>query len=310
MPLSPSNWLTWLGVILLTIIRFFPRIVRLAIANALATLIVKRNSAQARAININLQACFPELDAVQRLDFYKRYMSLQIQSLMLLPRLWWASDQTIISTSELHNRAVMDAAVERNEPIVLLATHSVALDAGLLAVGPHYPLQGIYKPLKNPVVDWLVRRSRQRFGATPRSRGDGLRQIIRELSERISLVYLSDEDLGAKGSVFAPFFGRQKATLNMLPRIVAKTGATVIPMVAHLDPASDTIHVHFFEPLQSYPSGDNGLDAEKMNEAIRDTIMLQPEQFLWKLRIFRSCPNGNGTRYGQIERGELSIDDL
>lgn len=59
--------------------------------------------------------------------------------------------------------------------------------------------------------------------------------MIRGLREGKSLCYLSDEDLGHEGSVFAPFFGNSKATLAMLPRIARATDAVVIPMTTYYD---------------------------------------------------------------------------
>jgi len=171
-------------------------------------------------------------------------------------------------------------------------------------------LQGIYNPIKNPVLDYLVLRGRHRFGAVPLSRGSGFRQLIKGLKAGQIMCYLCDEDYGAQGSVFAPFFSHQKATLAMLPRLVEKTNALVVPMIAHHDSDNDGVDVHLFEPLQAYPTGDAVHDAGIMNEAIANTIRLQPAQFTWKLRIFKTCPDGGDTRYGQVTRGDISVNDL
>lgn len=235
---------------------------------------------------------------------------MHIQALMLSPRNWWGRDKAIVEKTRLHNQHFLDEAIESGRPVVLLVTHSAALDAGLLALSPDYPLQGIYNPLKNPVLDYLVYRARHRFDAKPLPRGSGFRQLIKGLNNGKLMCYLSDEDLGPEGSVFAPFFGHQKATLAMLPRIVKKTNALVVPMIAHHDSDDDAVDVHLFEALQNYPSDDAVADATVMNEAIANTIRLQPEQFTWKLRVFLTCPDDKGTRYGQIERGEIGVGDL
>jgi len=271
---------------------------------------MRRDTATNRAVSINLQACFPKFDNSVRRAITERYLALHLQSYFLLPRNWWGSDQSIIKNSRLHNQQFLDNALESKRPVILLVTHSSALDAGLLALAPNYPLQGIYNPIKNPVLDYLVLRGRNRFGAEPVSRGNGFRQLIKGLHDGQLMCYLCDEDYGAKGSVFAPFFSHQKATLAMLPRIVEKTNAIVIPMIAHHSSDDDGIDVHLFEPLQNFPSGDAVTDATIMNDAIADTIRLQPAQFTWQLRIFKTCPNGKDTRYGQIERGELKVEEL
>ena len=309
-PLSPGTWLSWLGVGLLSLLWRLPRPVRNTLARFLARYMARQDNGTNRAVNINLQACFPNLNNNERKATVERYVELHIQALMLSPRNWWGGDQHIIDHSRLHNRQFLDEAIATEQPVVLLVTHSAALDAGLLALSPHYPLQGIYNPLKNTVLDYLVYRARHRFDATPLPRGSGFRQLIKGLNSGKIMCYLSDEDLGPDGAVFAPFFGHQKATLAMLPRIVKKTNALVVPMIAHHNSDDDYVDVHLFAPLQGYPSNDAIADATVMNEAIADTVRLQPAQFTWKLRVFQTCPDDNGTRYGQIERGEIGVNDL
>jgi len=283
-PLSPRHWFSWLGVAVVTLIWLLPRFVRNGVASLIARVSVRRDNSTNRAVKINLEACFPKLGEDARLAIFERYVALHLQALMLTPRNWWGSDNTILAKGRLHNREVLDNAIANKSPVVLLVTHSAGLDAGLLAVAQHYSLQGIYNPLNNKVFDWLVRRGRTRFGALPLSRGSGLRQLIKGLGSGHIMCYLCDEDHGAEGSVFAPFFDHQKATLAMLPRIVAKTNAVVIPMIAHHDAESDSVDVHFFDALEDYPASDEIESATIMNSAIVETIRLQPAQFTWKLQ--------------------------
>jgi len=270
---------------------------------------VRRDTATNRAVDINLRACFPKFDDVMRNAIHERYLAVHLQAYFLLPRNWWGSKQSFDRISRVHNQHFLDDALKTKRPIVLLVTHSCALDAGLCALARNYPLQGIYNPIKNPVLDYLVLRGRSRFGE-PVSRGDGFRQLIKGLNNGQLMCYLCDEDYGAQGSVFAPLFSHQKATLAMLPRIVKKTNALVVPMITHHSSDDDGIDIHLFEALQNYPSGDAVVDATTMNTAIAETIQLQPAQFTWKLRIFKTCPHEKDTRYGQIERGELRVEDL
>jgi len=309
-PLAPNTWLTWLAAGLLGLLRWLPRSARNALSVGIARSIVRRDTATNRAVNINLQACFPRLDDAARKATFERYVALHLQAYFLLPRNWWGSAQSIANKARTHNQHILDNALNSKRPIVLLITHSCALDAGLCVLAPRYPMHGIYNPIKNPVLDYLVLRGRTRFGGEPVSRGNGFRQLIKGLHDGQLMCYLCDEDHGAAGSVFAPMFSHQKATLAMLPRIVKKTNALVIPMITHHNSDDDGIDIHFFEPLPNYPSGDAVTDATCMNDAIAETIRLQPAQFTWKLRIFKTCPNEKDTRYGQIERGELSVEDL
>lgn len=294
----------------LSLVSVLPRWLRHKLASVLSTHLVSRNSATNRAVRINIEACFPDLPESERERLFKRSSEYHFQANLLAPRQWFASPAAIEQKSTIVNRHILDDALANERPVILLVTHSAALDAGLLALSPSYPMVGIYNPLSNAVLDWLVLRSRRRFGATPLPRGSGFRQIIRSMRDGNIMCYLGDEDLGKDSAVFAPFFNRRKATLTLLPRLAKATGAIVIPMIAHHDPSKDGVKVQLLEPIEHFPSGDMLADTGSMNAAIERTIRLDPAQFTWKLRVFKTCPNDQGTRYGQIERGELSIEEL
>ena len=309
-PLAPRTWPSWLGAGALTLAWLTPGWIRNPLAAAVARRYARRPSKHRRIVEVNVRACLPELDAATRRRFIERYFVHLVQSTLLAPRLWWGSADAVRRSVRWHGREHVDDALAAGRPVVLLISHTVALDVGMIAMSPDYPLQGFYKPFDNPVVDWLVRRSRTRFGGNPVARGNGFRAMIRGLGDGALLCYLSDEDLGREGSVFAPFFGRTKATLAMLPRIARRAAAVVVPMATFHDAASDRFDVHFLAPLADYPSDDAVADATTMNRAIEATVRLAPEQYLWKLRLFTTCPAGGRGRYRRIERGELTPGEL
>lgn len=309
-PLGPRTWASWVGAGALTLCWLLPARVRNVAAAGAARLYLRRPSKHRRIADINLRACFPELDSAARDRVLERYLSGLLQSSILMPRLWWGSAGSIRKHTRWHGREHLDVARTDDRSVILLISHTVALDVGMIALSPDYPMHGIYKPFRNSVVDWLVRRSRSRFGGDPVARGNGFRGMVRGLQSGSLLCYLSDEDLGRDGSVFAPFFGRTKATLAMLPRLVRKTDAVVLPMATFYDPVTDCFDVHFLPPLDQPLDDDEVANATRMNEAIEATVRIEPAQYLWKTRLFTTCPDGGSGRYRRIERGDLSPLEL
>ena len=308
----------WLAVGILRLVCLLPAGVRRAVARSLARLRVaveiggssRRRTRNWNTVDINLQACLPELDAAGRRALYEDHLTALIGTVMLTPRLWFGSAALLERTTRYHGLQHLQSAYASGRPVVLLISHTVALDMGILALSPRFDMHGIYKPFENPVIDWLVSRSRRRFGGQPTARGAGMRTLIKSLRQGRILCYLSDEDFGVHGSVFAPFFGHQKATLAMLPRIVRMSDARVIPMAAWLDAQHESIDVQFFAPFENFPHDDEIVNATRLNTATEVTIRARPEQYLWKIRLFRTCPAGGDSRYGQIERGELTPEQL
>ena len=82
-------------------------------------------------------------------------------------------------------------------------------------------LVSMMKRDKNPVLNWFLYRSRMRHRKVKvYMRDQGLRRIIHGMNAGRTCFLVPDEDLGAgKHTVFAPFFGQDRATLNTVGRL-------------------------------------------------------------------------------------------
>lgn len=311
-PLRPGTWLSWLGAGVLSLIGFAPMAVKRGLASGLTWLYVRkffRNNGHIKTANINLRACFPDMGEPERQQLLKKYFYTLLLSVFQMPLLWCRKQAVIDSTKRIGLQHVIDAQ-ENGEACVFLITHTACLDVGLVALSPDFDMTGFYKPFKNPVLDWLISRSRSRFGGTPVARGDGFREIIRRMKDQAILCYLCDEDYGPEVSIFAPLFAHEKATLNMLPKITRLTKAKVFPMATYLNTETGQYEMHIQPALDNYPSEDELEDATSINAAIEQSIRKDPSQYLWKLKIFRSCPYGKDSRYAQVSRGDLTPENI
>ncbi len=269
-----------------------------------------RNSRHVRTVRINLSAAYPEQCEEQQTELLHEYFTTLLLAVMQMPHTWWRSKGTLQKLTRIHGLEQIEQARRNGEPCILLITHTVALDAGLIALSFDLPMIGFYKPFNDPVVDWLVRRARLRFGGEPFARGTGFREIVRRVKQHDVLCYLCDEDYGPKLSVFAPFFGHQKATLAMLPKIAKHTNAKVFPMATYLNTDTGGYDVCIEPALANYPKNEPVTDAITINTAIEKSIRYAPHQYLWKLQLFKSCPHGKDSRYLQVARGELDAKNL
>ncbi len=151
------------------------------------------------------------------------------------------------------------------------------------------------------MIDWKIANGRLRFGSDNGSvlftREDGLRPLIRETRAGKVLIYLADEDLGAENSVFAPFFGVQKATIPVLGRLAKSCNAVVLPCVSCYQENNRCYDINLLPKIENLPSGDDVLDSISMNKAIEQAIELCPIQYLWTLRYFQTRPEGEASVY-------------
>ena len=306
--LHPRHWPVWFGIGLMSLIRLLPRRLRNALGEGLAWLYLKKDSNHRLHARVNLAICFPSLSPAERAAMLKSHFVRFFQVILDSPLFWWGSDAMIRKRVRIVGQEEADTAIKAGESVVFLVSHSLSIDVITSRLAMEYKMQGFYKPFKNPVVDWLIFRLRSKRGGRLAARGEGFKTVIRDLKRGMTLFYLSDEDLGREGSVFAPFFGHPKATLAMLPRISSMTGAKVFPVYCHYLPETGTYQISILPSLKDYPSGDAVKDAMILNRATENTVMICPEQYLWKLRYFKTqLEPDEKTPYRKAREGHFTL---
>lgn len=297
--LHPRHWLVWLGVLLLSLFCLVPYRVRDSVAAAVANKCYRPQSKQIRIARANLELCFPNWTSDELESFLQRYFERYFQVLAQAPSVWWGWQGYIKEHSEIAGLENLTAARATEQPIVLLFIHNMAIDHGAVAISMRYPACGIYKQFNNAVIDWLFQRARTRYGGRISERSNELRAMISSLKSGQMMIYLCDEDFGPDRSVFAPFFNHPKATLNMLPRIVRLCQALVVPVVSHYDLSNAKMVTTVLPALEDYPSKDDIENATQLNQTHQQMVQLCPEQYLWKLRIFRTSPDAGKSVYSK-----------
>jgi lauroyl-KDO2-lipid IV(A) myristoyltransferase len=220
------------------------------------------------------------------------------RSMADVPALWWDFRCRVPARRcDVHGFEHVRAPRAAGRTVILLGAHSTAIEFGGVAVASHLPQAVMVNRMSDPVIDWLVRRVRDRYDGIVLERDAGLRPVLRAARIEGALYYAPDEDLGARDSVFVPFFGRPKATLATLGRLTQALDAAVVPMYAWYDTAARRYQVHLRPELTDFPSGDTESDARAMNEALEQLIELCPAQYLWSYRLFRTQPDGTRLRY-------------
>jgi lauroyl/myristoyl acyltransferase len=123
-----------------------------------------------------------------------------------------------------------------------------------------------------------------------------LRPVLRALKEGLSFHYSPDEDFGAARSVFVDFFAAPTATLPILGRLARSANALVVPCMTRL--TDKGYEVKFWPALTNYPTGDEMMDAARMNAAMEAGLREMPEQYMWTFKIFKTRPGGAPSPYG------------
>ncbi len=142
--------------------------------------------------------------------------------------------------------------------------------------------------------DALMSFIRERAGVTIIRKHAAARAVLKALRENQVIGIPFDQNAKRSEAVFVPFFNESAATSTGLARLVAITGAPVIPVFIVRQPDNRSHVIEIFDEVPIQRSGDTAADIEENTrrfvKAIEDLVRRYPEQFLWMHRRYKTRP--------------------
>jgi KDO2-lipid IV(A) lauroyltransferase len=246
----------------------------------------------------NLELCMPELAPAVRERIAREHFLWLGRSLIERGLLWYASPARLRRLIKVEGD--VHFAERSGRPAMWLVPHFVALDiAGVATQLFQKRLVGsIYQAQSNPVLDAAMRRGRLRFSqGEVFSRHEGALPLVRAIKRGYVFFNLPDMDFGPRDAAFVPFFGVPAATLLAPSRMARSLGMVVQPVVAEMLPGGQGYRVRFLEPWSDWPTDDAEADARRMNQWIEVQARLNPAQYLWVHKRFKTRPPGQRKLY-------------
>jgi len=149
--------------------------------------------------------------------------------------------------------------------------------------------------------DALMTFVRERAGIEIMRKHSAARGVLRALRRGDLVGIPFDQNAKRSEAVFVPFFNEIAATASGLARLVALSGAAVVPVFIIRQPDGRT---HRIEAQDEVPIQRGGAIEEDIVEntrrfvrAIEEIVRRYPEQFLWTHRRYRTRPRGTPPVY-------------
>ena len=278
-----------LGVGLIRLLAAMPPALGVATGRLLGTLLFYAARGRRLVCERNISVSFPELTPSEQKKLVKECF---IQNGVGLTETAWSwhrpigfiDDKVVVSGQEL-----VHAARENQAGILLLCPHYSTLDlvAPLLhAVAGRFVIS--YRPNDNPTFDQTVRSGRTRYAELVDVRA--LREIVKRLKQGDIVWFGPDQDMGPRGSVFAPFFGRSACTVTTPSRLARISGAVSIFLDLHRD-IKGVYHLSFVAMPDNYPCDDEVENACQLNQCIEKALRKHPSQYMWMHKRFKTNPD-------------------
>lgn len=291
----PRFWPTWLGVGLLRTAVLLPYAPMMRIGRALGRIGRRLAGRRGAIVDTNLSLCFPELDKASREALAVRHFEAVGMAFMDFAIAWWWSDRRLYPMVEMQGREHVEHAMARGKGVIFLTAHFTSIEISGRLLADICPALPMYRPNNNRLLERIMVRNRERHVEKTIPRSD-VRLMVRTLRAGKGVWFAPDQNFGAKGGVFAPFFGIPAASNTSLSRFAEMTGAAVVPFVVFRRPEGG--YRMIAEPvLSGFPSGDPTADATRYNEITERWVRQAPEQYNWLHRRFKKRPEGEPPLY-------------
>jgi KDO2-lipid IV(A) lauroyltransferase len=267
---------------LLKFLAILPYGITARFGDGLGWLLYQLPSRRKRIVHVNLRLCFPDWNAERVGSVAQLHFRHVIRSYVERSVQWFGSAE------KLKKLVIVDSEVDLTDPnmppTVLLGAHFVGIEAGSVFI--NYALGrtcgALYQPMSNKTLDAVARTQRGRFGSEMASRADSARIVLRWLRDKKPVMLGADI---------------QTCTLTSVGRL-AKTGqAQVLPFIGEVLPNYRGYRLKVFKPWQDYPSGNDEIDARRMNAYLEEQIRQMPEQYYWVHKRFKTRPAGEASFY-------------
>jgi KDO2-lipid IV(A) lauroyltransferase len=296
-PKSPRHWLSWFVVGVLWLLGKLPAWLGRALVAPLGPLMFHLMKHRRWVAERNLERCFPEHTAEERAMVLRRCFSALARTLVESAWSWSGSKRFVVSLGDVVGLEHLEAALDDGKGVLLVTSHTTCLEiGGCILIHNHPGVSGVYRPLKNPVIEWYQTRGRLRYADRMISKRDA-RNAVRLLRKGGVLWYAPDQDFGLSQSVFAPFFGISTATLLATHRLPRMSGCAVVPMFPHFDVKKGRYVVRVLPALENFPTDDPVADLGRVNALMEENVRLAPEQYWWIHRRFKTRPEGEAPFY-------------
>ncbi|MDH5784475.1 MAG: lysophospholipid acyltransferase family protein [Chromatiales bacterium] len=294
---KPAYWGSWAGIALLWLIGRLPGSLRWRLGRVFGRLMLLRSDKRREIVELNLAWCFPRLSQAERTALRDEFAQWLGRSYLEFGFLWWASPGRFEQRIRFEGLESLQGALAAGQRVILFTQHTLAMDIGGVALSTRVPLTTFANAMRNPLLEWFMASRRARFGCTIHARNEGIRGVIGELKGGRVLFFPCDEDQGARQAetLFAPFFGIEKATLTSPLRLARLCRAQLMPCTTWFDEARGEYVVKLYPPLPL--SGETEGDTLLLNRAFEQAINEAPAQYLWSQRLFTSRPDGSPPPY-------------
>lgn len=235
---------------------------------------------------VNLAIARPELDAQARAALLRRVMAEGGKSATEIVKVWGAGAERALGlVREVRGAALLEAAQAAGKGVIIAAPHLGCWELLNYWLCSRMPMAILYRPPRIAGVEQLLRKVRGALAPEQvRAEGAGVRTLYKRLAAGGTVGILPDQKPRAGEGEFAPFFGRDALTMVLLPRLAARTGATVLFAFAERLPRGAGFRIHLLPAPEGVADADPQRACRALNQGVEACVERAFAQYQWHYR--------------------------
>ncbi|TAL82851.1 MAG: lipid A biosynthesis acyltransferase [Rhodanobacter sp.] len=278
----------YLLYLLLRLLGRLPLRVVHGIGSGLGRWVLWRHGRMVRDTAVNLRLVRPQLDGRKRDTLLREVMIESGKSASELVKVWGGGAERALGlVREVHGEALLDTALASGKGVIIAAPHLGCWELLNYWLCRKTSMAILYRPPRMAAIESLLRKVRGALAPEQvRADGAGVRALYKRLATGGTVGILPDQKPRAGEGEFAPFFGREALTMVLLPRLAARTGATVLFAFAERLPQGAGYRIRLLPAPAAIADADLAVACAALNQGVQSCVELAFAQYQWQYKRF------------------------
>jgi len=279
-----------------------------ACGDAIAALWRRLDAREARVARRNLELALPALDPAERARLQHAVLRTTARQALETLRFWTrphAANLALIR--EIEGAELFDAALARGRGLIVAAPHYGNWELLNQWLATRTRLAILYRPPESAIGEAFLQRARadaaDRVTQVP-AEGSAVRQLFKRLRDGGVVGILPDQQPKAGDGEFALFFGVPALTMTLLPRLAARSRATVLFAYCERIDWSPAFRLRIEAAPAGIADDDAKVGVAALDAAVETIARRDLAQYQWTYKRYTLRPSGRGedNPYRDIER--------
>ncbi len=286
---------------LLRVLALLPLRVLQGIGAAVGWVLWKTGAGAAATTRVNVSVTRPQLDADAQDALTGEALRATGRSLTELVRVWGGGARRALKlVREVRGEEHFQAALASGRGLIIAAPHLGCWELLNYWLCSRTSMAILYRPPRMAALEGLLRKVRGDLAPEQvRAEGAGVRTLFKRLAAGGTVGILPDQKPRQGEGRFAPFFGRRALTMVLLPRLAARTGATVLFAFAERLPHGGGYRIHLLPAPDGLADADPDRACAALNRGVEQCVERAFAQYQWGYKRFSPPAEGDRNPYWQ-----------